>query len=1300
MESLEYTFRNKGTGQYNFDVYDHPSFDLGQYEYSFLLRPGSRFWRFGIALSSNKDFKFVHPSRKHDDSALRFIELRIGIRTEIQWSNANIINLRTRNTDQKVNPHLYDTYIEQSPVEFVINYDSLYASVNTTVFAEGCPEFGSEYILPEFRYFRIFAWAEFTSFELSCTIITKKAKGLASRLIEENKKTKSKSIDISNCDLREIPPEITEMIWLEELIIGNGSYLDYETGQPVTTVNKGEPNDITRLPDGINRLVNLKKLVLKGVATKSQGITDFSPIAGLSKLTDIHLSYTTFENVSLLSSLTKLKHIDLSNTRVNSISTLVNHKSIESLIIANTKVPDITALSNSTKLNILNFDSTPVSDIKVLSNFNELQNLSFSRTAVKELSPLSALSELIYLDCSFNEITRIDALSKLSSLQILYLHNTAVFDLTPLKDLKVLERLFLFNTKIVSLDSLVTFSALQRIDFSNTEVSKIDAISDLPNLKHLNFDKCRVTQLQPILKLTNLESFSGKGNPIVDCPADVYETGDIKQVRTYFQAKEWENVSEELDKDIVVPPTAKFRKNENKNTRKDIKLIILGNTNSGKTNLVNYLETGKFTGERNTTHGLEVHRWLPDENRFPNLKDIAVSIWDFGGQEYYHGAYRLFLSDNALYLLLWCQDSNTNGKIKTRLRDTEEPKDLENFELRYWLDTIRHYSNNNPNGEVQAATNKITKAPSEEKKSKSRLIALQNKCDDPDIDKQRIAQDLHKDYGISESFHVSLLKGTDKNNIRQSKTLENFLSELEFALQSTADKEAIPSKWQLIRNRILSLKTHKESNPFSAFIKNNLWITLSEFQQGCNSFLPTPLTEDELYTIPRWLDKGGTVVYFPDIGKLSDKIFLRPDLLAKTIYQVLNEKVHEAGGEFSAEKIFGEGEVEMRTIFIELAQHLELIFPHPTSKKSNEFLAPQYLPDAHPIEDLFKIASYGAWQTDLWIKVPLFYYKKILHGILIYYAADNDTECRYFWKHGIMFMKNGLRVLIKGLYPQAEENEGVILIGVEKDPKKQGNLQREIFKKCQEIIKQRSRTGSTANPVLTATETNTVFTQMKSIVNPLTGINPEISVSYDGENYILYDTLIENAAEPKVKATNTNTLLITYNFAAILPTPPQKAKKVFLSYSHQNTPWLTRLRAHLSGLRRAKQIETWDDKEILPGDMWDTTIKKRIEEADVFILLLSADFIASEYIWNEELPQAFEKFKNRNATLIPILFEPIDLGGLTDISEVNGNPMYKISDFEIIPKTVQGHLKAVSLWENQEEALASIAKAIREVIQK
>lgn len=230
-------------------------------------------------------------------------------------------------------------------------------------------------------------------------------------------------------------------------------------------------------------------------------------------------------------------------------------------------------------------------------------------------------------------------------------------------------------------------------------------------------------------------------------------------------------------------------------------------------------------------------------------------------------------------------------------------------------------------------------------------------------------------------------------------------------------------------------------------------------------------------------------------------------------------------------------------------------------------------------------------------------------------------------------------------------------------------------------------------------------------------------VSYDGENYVAYND-IKNTKEPKVKADpaerkkpqpkqtteggeetaqesavpKTDVWLITQKFEAILDDKPTRAKKVFLSYSHQNTAWLTRLRIHLAGLRRDKVIETWDDKEILPGDQWDNAIKKQLEEADVYIMLLSADFVASEYIWKEELQSAMHNYNQRNAIIIPVLFEPVDLSGLPSISTSPDGKELKIGTFEILPKNKDERLQAVSLWQNGEEALAKVAERIREAI--
>jgi hypothetical protein len=72
-------------------------------------------------------------------------------------------------------------------------------------------------------------------------------------LILENKKSKSRSLDLSNTGMKEIPDAVTELTWLEELIAGGTSYFDSNTQQLVETGNNGEQNIITRLPKGIGQ---------------------------------------------------------------------------------------------------------------------------------------------------------------------------------------------------------------------------------------------------------------------------------------------------------------------------------------------------------------------------------------------------------------------------------------------------------------------------------------------------------------------------------------------------------------------------------------------------------------------------------------------------------------------------------------------------------------------------------------------------------------------------------------------------------------------------------------------------------------------------------------------------------------------------------------------------------------------------------------------------------------------------------------------------------------------------------------
>ena len=96
-------------------------------------------------------------------------------------------------------------------------------------------------------------------------------------------------------------------------------------------------------------------------------------------------------------------------------------------------------------------------------------------------------------------------------------------------------------------------------------------------------------------------------------------------------------------------------------------------------------------------------------------------------------------------------------------------------------------------------------------------------------------------------------------------------------------------------------------------------------------------------------------------------------------------------------------------------------------------------------------------------------------------------------------------------------------------------------------------------------------------------------------------------------------------------------KRVFISYSHKDKYWLDRLLVHLRPLERQGRIEPWSDIQIRAGDEWTVEIKKAIEAADAAVLLVSADFMASDFIQNDELALLLEAAKEKGVKIIPLL---------------------------------------------------------------
>jgi formylglycine-generating enzyme required for sulfatase activity len=100
--------------------------------------------------------------------------------------------------------------------------------------------------------------------------------------------------------------------------------------------------------------------------------------------------------------------------------------------------------------------------------------------------------------------------------------------------------------------------------------------------------------------------------------------------------------------------------------------------------------------------------------------------------------------------------------------------------------------------------------------------------------------------------------------------------------------------------------------------------------------------------------------------------------------------------------------------------------------------------------------------------------------------------------------------------------------------------------------------------------------------------------------------------------------------------------KVFLSYSHRDEELRNELVQHLSGLVRSGKIEIWHDRKILAGTEWAEQIDKNLEQAQIVLFLVSADFIDSQYCFDIEMTRALERHNGKTAHVIPVIVRDCD----------------------------------------------------------
>jgi len=141
--------------------------------------------------------------------------------------------------------------------------------------------------------------------------------------------------------------------------------------------------------------------------------------------------------------------------------------------------------------------------------------------------------------------------------------------------------------------------------------------------------------------------------------------------------------------------------------------------------------------------------------------------------------------------------------------------------------------------------------------------------------------------------------------------------------------------------------------------------------------------------------------------------------------------------------------------------------------------------------------------------------------------------------------------------------------------------------------------------------------------------------------------------------------------------------EVFYSYAHEDEAFRNELDKHLSLLRRQGLITAWYDRNILPGTDWVQTIDEHVERASLFLLLISPDFLASDYCYEIEMQRALQRHHANEARIIPILLRPVDW---TDAP---------FAHLQVLPTDA----KPITTWHNRDAAFTDVAAGIRRVIE-
>ena len=338
---------------------------------------------------------------------------------------------------------------------------------------------------------------------------------------------------------------------------------------------------------------------------------------------------------------------------------------------------DLSPLAGLTSLQSLNLSGGEQlsGDLSPLAGLTSLQSLNLRKCSQLSgnLSPLARLTSLQSLDLSecchlSGDLSPLARLTSLQSLDLSLCWRLSG-DLSPLARLTSLQSLDLSRCDQLSgdLSPLARPTALQKLNLRNCGQfsGDLSPLTHLTSLQSLNLSCCGFRRFAPLeFLLPTLKELVLFNCKFHDLPTEVY--------------------GESHDENVLDKVRAHY--NDLKSGQRidaEVKVLSLGNGGVGKTQLCRRLRRLRYNPKITTTHGVQLGKTIVQVG-FPS--PVRLNLWDFGGQDIYHGSHALFLHGQAIFLLLWtpeleCQTTYREGELSLRHRP-----------LSYWIDYLRAFA--------------------------------------------------------------------------------------------------------------------------------------------------------------------------------------------------------------------------------------------------------------------------------------------------------------------------------------------------------------------------------------------------------------------------------------------------------------------------------------------------------------------------------------------------------------------------------------------------------------------------------